>query len=218
MQNKATTGRNRTATGLVGCQCEPWSHQPLAQGDVESFDFSCYQLCNGEAVGRPWCSQLDLYTSTWLDVVTVVMSSEGPDSCDIIGVLAQDMTLWGTGSEQHRRWRMLSISDPLFTQGLLWTWYGCPPAAFLLGWAVSEDLPTPSLLVWVVSLCYPVFWNGRAAYASPHESILSAFSERTMICRIVPTPISWKSEDTWLRGVAHNPTTRREGGGGWQEQ
>ena len=53
---------------------------------------SCYILCNGEFVGRPWCSQLDVYTSACLDVVAVALSSEVPDSCDIPGVLAKDYT------------------------------------------------------------------------------------------------------------------------------
>ena len=77
MQIKATTGKNRTATGLVGWLCELWSRQLLAQGDVESLAYSCYQLHNSEAFGHPWCSQLDVYTSTRLDVFAVVLYSEG---------------------------------------------------------------------------------------------------------------------------------------------
>ena len=73
MQIKAATGLNSTETVLVGCRCEPWHRQPLNQRDVESSASSCYQLCNGEAVGHPWCSQLDVYTSTRLDVIVVAL-------------------------------------------------------------------------------------------------------------------------------------------------
>ena len=70
---------------------------------MESSAPSCYQLCNGESIRRPWCSQLDVYTSTLLDVVEVALSSEGPESCALLGVLAQDDILWGSGVEQHQR-------------------------------------------------------------------------------------------------------------------
>ena len=75
MQSKATTENNMTATELVGWRCETWSHQPLEQGEVESLVFSCYQPHNGEAFGNPWFYQLDVCTSTQLDVVAVVMYS-----------------------------------------------------------------------------------------------------------------------------------------------
>ena len=61
MQRKATTGLNRTATGLLQQKCEPWIRHTLVQGDVERSASSCYQLCSGESFGRPWWSQLDLY-------------------------------------------------------------------------------------------------------------------------------------------------------------
>ena len=63
---------------------------------------SCYQIFNDEPAGRPWCSQLDVYNSTRLDMVAVALSSEGPDSCDLLGALAQDTTLWGSVAEQHQ--------------------------------------------------------------------------------------------------------------------
>ena len=90
MQIKTTTGRNRIEIGLVGRRCEPWIRQPLVIVDVQISDSSCYQLCNGESVGRPWCYQLDVYTSTCLDVVAVALYSEVPDSYALLGVLAQD--------------------------------------------------------------------------------------------------------------------------------
>ena len=103
MQSKATTGQNMTATVLVGLRCEPWIRQPLVQGYIEISASSCSQLCNGEATGLPWFSQLDVYNSTHLDVVDLVLSSEVPDSCALLGALAQNATLWGSGSEHHRR-------------------------------------------------------------------------------------------------------------------
>ena len=66
MQSKSTTGLNRTAAGLVGQQCEPWRHQLLSQEDLDILASSCSRLHNGEAVGRPWCSWLDFYTSARL--------------------------------------------------------------------------------------------------------------------------------------------------------
>ena len=39
----------------------------------------------GGFVVSTWCSQLDVYTSTRLDVVTVVLYSEVPDSCALFG-------------------------------------------------------------------------------------------------------------------------------------
>ena len=56
---------------------------------------------NLESIRRLWCSPLDMYTSTCLDVVEVDLSSEVPESCALIGVLAQDVTLWGRVSEKH---------------------------------------------------------------------------------------------------------------------
>ena len=97
MQIKATTLQNRTVTGLVGGQYETRCSQPLEKGDAESSDSSCYKLCNGEAVGHPWCSKLDVYTSTRLDVVAVSMSSEGPDAYALLGVI-KDATLWDNGA------------------------------------------------------------------------------------------------------------------------
>ena len=81
MQIKATTGLNRTVKN-------PCNRQPLDQGDVERLASSCYQLCNGEAIGHPWCSQLDVYTSTCLDMFELVLYSEVPTSCALLGVLA----------------------------------------------------------------------------------------------------------------------------------
>ena len=76
----------------MGRQCEPWGRQPLVQGYIGISASSCYQLCNGESVGRPWCYQLDVYTSILRDVVAVVLSSEDPTSYAILGVLVQDYT------------------------------------------------------------------------------------------------------------------------------
>ena len=103
MQSKETTGQNRTVTGLVGLQCEPWHRQPLVRGYMESSYSSCYQICICEAAGSPWCFQLDVYNSTCMYVVAVALYSEGPDSFALLGALAQDATLWGSGAEQHRR-------------------------------------------------------------------------------------------------------------------
>ena len=103
MQSKANTGLNSTAEGLVGRRYELWIRQPLVRGYMASLSYSCYQLCNGESIRRPWCSQLDVYTSTRLDVVEVVLSSEGPEQYALLGVLAQDATLWVIVAEQHRR-------------------------------------------------------------------------------------------------------------------
>ena len=49
-------------------------------------------IVNCESIGRLWCSQLDVYTSTRLGMVAVALYSEGLDSCALIGVL---------GAEQH---------------------------------------------------------------------------------------------------------------------
>ena len=98
MQIKGTTVLNRTATGLVGRQCEPWIHQPLVQRYMESSASSCYQLYNGESARLPWCYQLDVYNSTHLEVIAVALYSDSPDSCAILGVLAQDAILWGRGT------------------------------------------------------------------------------------------------------------------------
>ena len=97
------TGQNRTETGLVGQKCEPWSRQPLVRGYMEISASSFYQLCNSESIKHPWCSQLDLYTSIHLYVVAVVLYSESPESCAIIGMLAQYVTLWGSVAEHNRR-------------------------------------------------------------------------------------------------------------------
>ena len=88
-------------TGLVGQKCEPWSRQPLVQGYMEISASSCYQLCNDEYVGRPWCSQINVYTSINLEVVGVALSSEGIDSCALLGVLDEDATLLGSGAEKY---------------------------------------------------------------------------------------------------------------------
>ena len=87
----------------MGCGFEPWIRQPLVQGYMEISDSSCYKLYNGESVRRAWYSQLDVYTSTHMDVVEVALSSEVPDSCALLAVLAQDATLWGSVSEQHQK-------------------------------------------------------------------------------------------------------------------
>ena len=97
------TGQNSTEIGLVGQKCEPWSRQPLVRGYMEISASSCYQLCNSESIVYPWFSQLDFYTSIHLYVVAVVLYSEGPKSCDIIGVLAQYAILWGSVAEHNRR-------------------------------------------------------------------------------------------------------------------
>ena len=60
-------------------------------------------IFNDESVRSPWFYQLDVYTSTNLDVVAVAIYSEELDSCDILGVLAQDVTLLVSGEEQHQR-------------------------------------------------------------------------------------------------------------------
>ena len=83
----------------MGRHYEPWHHQPLAQGDVDISASSCYQVCNGGAIGRPLCSQIDVHSPTGLDVVAVALYSEGPDSCALLGALAQDVTLWRSGAE-----------------------------------------------------------------------------------------------------------------------
>ena len=59
--------------GLMGRRCEPWHLQPLTRGDVDSSDCSCSRICNGEAIGRPWCSQIDVYTSAYLIIVAVAL-------------------------------------------------------------------------------------------------------------------------------------------------
>ena len=76
----------------MGRRYEPWSRQPLVQGYMEIPASSCYQLLNGESVRHPQCSQLDVYTSTLLGVVSVELSSEDPESYALLGVLAQDYT------------------------------------------------------------------------------------------------------------------------------
>ena len=74
----------------------------MAQGDVESLAYSCYQPHNSEAFGHLWRSQLDVYTSTRLDVDVVMLYSEVPGSCSLLDTLAQYATLWGSGAEHHR--------------------------------------------------------------------------------------------------------------------
>ena len=76
----------------MGRQYEPWIRQPLVQGYMESSVSSCYQLCNVESIGRVWCSQLDVYTYTRLDLVGVALYSDGIDCSNILGALAQDTT------------------------------------------------------------------------------------------------------------------------------
>ena len=100
-----------TKTGLVVRRYEPWSRQPLVREYMESSDSSCYQICNGESIGHPWCSQLDMYNSTRLVMVEVALYSEAPVSCAIIGVLAQYVTLWGSGVEHNLRRRPSSITS-----------------------------------------------------------------------------------------------------------
>ena len=119
IQIRATTGRNRKVTGLVGQKCEPWICQLLVQGYMEISASSCYQLCNSESIVHPWCSQINLYPSIHLYVVAVMLYSESPESCAIIGMLAQYVTLWGSVAEQNRRWRPSSIPEPFCLQGLL---------------------------------------------------------------------------------------------------
>ena len=80
MKSKATNGLNRTATGLVGRRCEPWIRQPLVREYMEISASSCYQLFNGEFLGRPWCYQLDMYNPTHLDMFVLALCSEGPYS------------------------------------------------------------------------------------------------------------------------------------------
>ena len=70
--------------GLVGRRYEPWYRQPLAQGAVENLASSCYQLRDSEDVGRPWCYQLEVCTSSRLSKVAVLLSSGGPDSCALL--------------------------------------------------------------------------------------------------------------------------------------
>ena len=88
------------AAGLLVWRYEPWLCQLLTRGDVERLASSCYQLCNGESIGRPWSSQIYLYTSSDLVKVLVALSSEGPDSCALLVVLAPSTTLWGSGAEK----------------------------------------------------------------------------------------------------------------------
>ena len=59
---------------------------------MEILASSCSRLRDGTAVERPWCTQLDVYSSLRLTVVAVVLSSEDPTSYAILGVLVQDYT------------------------------------------------------------------------------------------------------------------------------
>ena len=88
-------------TGLVGQQCDPWIRQLMTLGDVESSASSYSQLCSGEAIGRPWYSQIDVDTSAHLITVAVALSSEVPVSYALLGALGSSATLWGSVWEQH---------------------------------------------------------------------------------------------------------------------
>ena len=79
--------------GLVGLQCESCRCQPLTRGYVVSLAYSYSQLCNGEAIGNPWYSQIHVYTSAHIEMVVVELYSEGPAACGLLGALAQDVTL-----------------------------------------------------------------------------------------------------------------------------
>ena len=121
----------------------PSAYSAWTRGDVEISASSCSWLRNGEAVRHPWCSWLDVYASTHLAVILVVLSSGVPFSCSLIGVLVQAVAMYVSVSEQYQWWIPLSVPD-FFLQGLRQPWYGCPPAAFPLAWVMAEDLPTPT--------------------------------------------------------------------------
>ena len=82
------------ASSHVGLQREPWHHQPLARVSVERSASSCSRICNGEAVRRPWCYQLDVCNSAHLAAVRVALSPVLPASSNLIGALASASTLW----------------------------------------------------------------------------------------------------------------------------
>ena len=80
--------------GILGRQHKPWRCQLMEQGAVEILSSSSSRLCDGEAIGRPWCYQLDVCNSAHLAAVTVALSPVLPASSNLIGALASASTLW----------------------------------------------------------------------------------------------------------------------------
>ena len=124
------------AAGLLVRRCEPWICQPLTQGDVEILASSCSWLCNGEPIGRPWSSQIYVYTYSSLVKFVVALSSDVPDSCALLVVLAPSTTLWGSGAEKCHFWRPSSVPVTFCPQGIRWPWdkFSYPPSCWHRQW------------------------------------------------------------------------------------